>query len=103
MFRFLGHGHTYEKQALVQTNYTQGVAHVSNANPPVENLVLHGGRGSDTLTGGDGDDQLFGGRGHDTLFGGPGKGAIDGAKGQDVLLLNGLERNERGLKQPNAR
>ncbi len=69
----------------------------------VENLVVLGLGGDDTITagnglallthltidGGSGDDSLRGGDGDDTLIGGPGKDAVDGGRGSDTALLGG--------------
>ena len=69
----------------------------------VENLVLQGLAGDDTITagnglallthltidGGSGDDSLHGGDGDDTLIGGSGKDAVDGGRGNDTALLGG--------------
>jgi Ca2+-binding RTX toxin-like protein len=69
----------------------------------VENLVLQGLGGDDTITagnglalltrltidGGSGDDSLRGGDGDDVLLGGSGKDAVAGGRGNDTALLGG--------------
>ncbi len=69
----------------------------------VENLVLQGLGGDDTITagnglallthltidGGSGDDSLRGGDGDDVLIGGSGKDAVAGGRGNDTALLGG--------------
>lgn len=69
----------------------------------VENLVVQGLGGDDTIAagnglaqlthltidGGPGDDSLTGGDGDDMLLGGPGKDAVDGGRGSDTALLGG--------------
>ncbi|MFG1480818.1 calcium-binding protein [Xanthobacter sp. V4C-4] len=75
--------------SVVQVGSVSGIS-VKN----VENVVVFGGDGDDTLTGGDGEDCLMGGRGSDTLSGGDGDdrlvagtlySAPDKQKGVDVL------------------
>ncbi len=69
-------------------------------------LTLEGGRGNDTLIGSQGDDLLIGGPGQDTVVGGAGNDivtwnpgdnsdVIEGQSGQDTLLFNGSNANER--------
>lgn len=78
-------------------------------------VVVDGGAGNDTLTGGDGNDVLMGGDGNDFINGGrgndlvlmgagddtfqwnPGDGSdtVDGMAGQDKMVFNGANVNER--------
>ena len=78
---------------------TGGVQNTTN----VENLVVNGQAGDDTIQGqngiaslthltidgGDGNDTLGGGDGDDTLLGGAGNDTIDGNRGSDVALGGG--------------
>jgi Ca2+-binding RTX toxin-like protein len=48
--------------------------------------VISGGAGHDTLSGGDGNDQLDGGDGNDTLRGGAGDDTLAGGNGIDTLI-----------------
>jgi Ca2+-binding RTX toxin-like protein len=78
---------------------TSGLQNTTN----VENLVINGQAGDDTVTGqngiaslthltvngGEGDDTLGGGDGDDTLMGGNGNDTIDGNRGNDVAIGGG--------------
>ena len=84
---------------------TGGVQNTTN----VENLVVNGQAGDDTIQGqngiaslthltidgGDGNDTLGGGDGDDTLLGGAGNDTIDGNRGTDVALGGGGQRHVR--------
>jgi chitinase len=50
--------------------------------------AILGGLGNDTLAGGDGDDSLDGGGGDDSLSGGAGADTMAGSAGNDVFLVN---------------
>ena len=78
----------------------------------VENLVLQGLGGDDTITagnglallthltidGGSGDDSLRGGDGDDVLIGGSGKDAVDGGRGNERRFWAGAATPSHGIR-----
>ena len=77
------------------SNYWADVTHVPTGAPrasealaPVEDLVLDGTAGADTLTGGAGDDILRGRKGADLLDGGAGADRLRGDGGRDTFVFS---------------
>ena len=77
-----------EGDALVNSTTEDATAvgdGLTTADNDVEDLVLKGGRGNDTLEGGTGEDFLKGGQREDILRGGEGDDRLQGDMGSDVL------------------
>jgi Ca2+-binding RTX toxin-like protein len=60
----------------------------SNGLASLTNLTINGGIGNDTIRGGDGNDTLTGGNGNDTLVGGRGNDTVSGGAGADTFVWN---------------
>jgi len=64
-------------------------------------LLIHGGRGDDSIEGGDKNDSLFGDAGNDTVNGEAGNDLLNGGTGSDVLNLStGIDSLDGGEGAP---
>jgi Ca2+-binding RTX toxin-like protein len=61
------------------------IVNFTSPNYQAENLIVHGGQGSDKLWLGGGDDQIFGNEGDDEIFGGKGSDNINGGIGKNII------------------
>lgn len=85
----IGDGNTQAFLLDVQAHYSLGGELVEGGQllaMYVEDLVISGGNGMDTLVGRMANEILLGGNGKDVLFGGSGNDELDGGNGKDILV-----------------